>query len=65
MKESAEQVASMHPSCLAVADDAQVGGWIRWVQSERPMGTVGVVVLDVGPEHLLKVTTPADRKMTT
>jgi hypothetical protein len=32
VEQSAEQVASMHPSWLAVADDAQVGGWIRWLQ---------------------------------
>jgi hypothetical protein len=54
MEKSAEQVASMHPSWLADADDAQVGGGSRWFQSERPVGTVAVVVLDADPEHLLR-----------
>ena len=29
VEESADQVASMYPSWLTVADDTQVGGWIR------------------------------------
>ena len=29
VEEFAEQVASMHRSWLAVADDIQVGGWIK------------------------------------
>jgi hypothetical protein len=48
-----------HSTWLAVADDTQVGGWIRRFQSERPVGTVVVVVGDVDAEHLLKV--PARR----
>ena len=47
VEESAEQVVSMHPAWLAVADDTQVGGWIRRFQSECPVGTVVVVVGDV------------------
>jgi hypothetical protein len=35
VEKSAEQVASMHSAWLAVADDSQVGGWIRQLQSER------------------------------
>jgi hypothetical protein len=62
VEESAEQVASMHPSWLAVANDTQVGGSIRRFQSERPVGTVVVVVLDVDAEHLLKVTAPANQQ---
>jgi hypothetical protein len=58
VEESAEQVTSMHPSWLAVADDPQVGEWIRRLQSERPVGTVMVVVGDVDPEHLLEVSSP-------
>ena len=53
VEKSAEQVASMRPAWLAVADDTQVGGWIRRFQSERSVGTVDVVVLDVDAKHLL------------
>ena len=52
----------MHPSWLAVADDPQVGEWIRRLQSERPVGTVMVVVGDVDPEHLLEVSSPANQQ---
>jgi hypothetical protein len=58
VEKSAEQVASMHSAWLAVADDPQVGGWIRRLQSERPVGTVVVVVGDVDPEHLLRCPRP-------
>jgi hypothetical protein len=54
VEKSAEQVASTHHSWLTVADDAHVGGGCRWFQSERSVGTVAVVMLDVDPEHLLK-----------
>ena len=62
VEEPAEQVTSMHPSWLAVADDPQVGEWIRRLQSERPVGTVMVVVGDVDPEHLLEVSSPANQQ---
>jgi hypothetical protein len=62
MEKSAEQVASMHSAWLAVADNTQVGGWIRRLQSERPVGTVVVVVGDVAPEHLLKVPAADDEQ---
>ena len=62
VEESAEQVTSMHPAWLAVADDPQVGEWIRRLQSERPVGTVMVVVGDVDPEHLLEVSSPANQQ---
>ena len=52
----------MHSAWLAVADDPQVGGWIRRLQSERPVGTVVVVVGDVDPEHLLKVPAAHDEQ---
>jgi hypothetical protein len=61
VEKSAEQVASIHPAWLAVADDTQVGGWIRRFQSERPVGTVVVVVGDVDLEYLLQVTAPNDQ----
>jgi hypothetical protein len=48
----------MHTTWLAVADDTQAGGWIRRFQSERPVGTVVVVVGDVDAEHLLQVSSP-------
>jgi hypothetical protein len=62
MEKSAEQVASIHPAWLAVADDTQVGGWIRRLESERPVGTVVVVVGDVDAEYLLKVAAPNDEQ---
>jgi hypothetical protein len=41
-EKSTEQVASMHPAWLAVADDFQSSRWMRF-QSERPVRTMGVV----------------------
>jgi hypothetical protein len=62
VEESAEQVTSMHPSWLAVADDPQVGEWIRRLQSECAVGTVAVVMLDVDPQDLVKVVAPEDQQ---
>jgi hypothetical protein len=55
VEKSAEQVVSMHLAWLAVADDAQIGGWIRRFQSERSVRTMGVVVGGVDPQDLLQM----------
>ena len=44
VEKSAEQVASMHPFWLAVADDNQVGGVDPAAPVRAPGGTVVVVV---------------------
>jgi hypothetical protein len=62
VEEPAEQVASMHPAWLAVADNPQIGRWIRRFQSERPVRTIGVVVGAIDPEDLLQVTSPDDQE---
>jgi hypothetical protein len=57
VEEPAEQVASLHLAWLAVADDPQIGGWSRRLQSARPLRPMGVVVLDVDPQDLLEAAT--------
>jgi hypothetical protein len=50
MEQAAEQVAPMHGALLIVlTEDGQPSGRIRGLQSERPVGTVAVVMLDVDP----------------
>jgi hypothetical protein len=44
----------MHPAWLAVADDSEIGGWIRRFPSERSVWTMGVVVGGVDPQDLLQ-----------
>jgi hypothetical protein len=44
-----------HRTGWSRAEDGQPGGRIWWLQPERPVGTVGVEMLDVGPKDLLQV----------
>ena len=62
VEESAEQVVSMHLAWLAVADDAQIGGWIRRFQSERSVRTMGIVVGGVDPQDLLQMASSDDQQ---
>jgi len=61
MEQAAKAVAAMHTPSL-LTDGSKAGGWIRRFQSERPMGTVGVVVGGVDPEHLLQLSSPGDQQ---
>jgi hypothetical protein len=62
VEKSAEQVASMHPAWLAVADDSQSSGWVWRFQSERPVRAVPVAVPDVDAQDLLQVASPDDQQ---
>lgn len=62
MKESAEQVASTHGASVILAEVSQPAGRVWWLQPERPVGTVGVVMLDVDPQDLLKVAAADDQQ---
>jgi hypothetical protein len=62
VEKSAEQVGSMHPAWLAVADDIQIGGWMRRFQSECSVRTMGVVVGGVDPQNLLQVASSDDQQ---
>jgi hypothetical protein len=62
VEQAAEQVTSMHSAALVVlTEDGQPGGRIWGLQSERPVGTVAVVMLDVDPQDLLQVASTDDQ----
>ena len=62
MQESAEQVASTHGASVILAEVSQPAGRVWWLQLERPVGTVAVVMLDVDPQDLLEVAAPDDQQ---
>jgi hypothetical protein len=61
VEQAAGAVASAH-TALLLADDGWIGGRIRWLEPERPVWPVGVVVLDVDSEDLLEVAAPEDQQ---
>ena len=46
VEESTEQVASTHGAWFILAEASRPAGRVWWLQPERPVGTVGVVMLD-------------------
>jgi hypothetical protein len=48
---------------MILAGKGWFDGWIRRLQPERPVSTVGVVVLDVDPKDLLEVAAPDDQQL--
>jgi hypothetical protein len=62
VEESAEQVASTHGAPVILAADGRPGQRIWWLQPERPVGTVAVVMLDMDPEDLLQVAAADDQQ---
>jgi hypothetical protein len=62
VEESAEQVASTYGALIILAEDGQSGGRIWWLQPERSVGTVAVVMLDVDPKDLLEVAAAHDQQ---
>jgi hypothetical protein len=61
VEESTEQVASTHGASVILAEVSQPAGRVWWLQPERPVGTVSVVMLDVDPQDLLKVAAADDQ----
>ena len=53
--ESAEQVAPVDLGRRIFATEGRFDSWIRRLQPERPVWAMGVVVLDIDPQHLLEV----------
>jgi hypothetical protein len=47
VQQTAEQVVSMHPALLLIADDRQSGGRVWRFKSQRSVRTVLVVVPDL------------------
>jgi hypothetical protein len=47
LQQTAEQVVSMHPALLLIADDRQSGGRVWRFKSQRSVRTVLVVVPDL------------------
>jgi hypothetical protein len=62
MEQTTEQVASMKAALAILADKVQPGGWDRRLKLERPVRTMGVVMLDVDSEHLLQMPAPDDQQ---
>jgi hypothetical protein len=62
VEESTEQVASTHRAWFILAEASRPAGRVWWLQPERPVGTMLVVVLDVGPQDLLKVAAADDQQ---
>jgi hypothetical protein len=62
VEESTEQVASTHGAWFILAQVSRPAGRVWWLQPERPVGTVGVVMLDVDAEDLLEVAAADDQQ---
>jgi hypothetical protein len=59
---TAKQVTSVHRDPLMLADEGQIGRWIRRLQSKRSVRAMPVVVLDIDPQDLLQVASPDDQQ---
>jgi hypothetical protein len=53
MEQTTEQVTSMKAALAILADKIQPSDWDRRLKLERPVRTMGVVMLDADPEHLV------------
>jgi Transposase len=62
MEQTTEQVTSVHPSRLILADGSQPSLLERRLQSERPVRPMSVVVLGVDPKDLLEVGPPKNEE---
>jgi hypothetical protein len=60
--ETTEEIASVNLGRLIHADEGEWDGWIRRLQRERPVRTVGVIVLHVDPQPLLEGAAPEDQQ---
>ena len=54
VEQAAKQVASLHTAAVILAQDGQPGGWVWRFQPKRPVGTMLVVVVDVGAQDLAR-----------
>src|SRR6266511_5385790 len=55
VKQTAEEITSVDSGRLILAGQGQSDGWIRGLQLERSVRPMSVVVLNVDPQDLLKV----------
>jgi hypothetical protein len=62
VQQTAEQVAPTHSALLILGDNGQPGGLIWWLEPERPMRAVFVVVPDVDPQDPPKVAAADDQQ---
>jgi hypothetical protein len=60
MKETAEQVTPTHPALLLLTDDGHPSKAIRRFESQDPVRTVLVVVVDIDSQDPLQMPTPYD-----
>jgi len=62
MHETTEEIASLDSGRLVHAGERRSDGWFWRLQPERPVRTVGVVVLHVDPQDLFEVAAPEDQQ---
>ena len=62
MKQTAEQVASIHRASMILPGDGRLGRRIWRLEPECAVRAVLVVVLDVDPQDLVKVVAPEDQQ---
>src|SRR5512133_4383034 len=55
VQEPAKPISPLYAAALVLVGERQAGGRGWWVQLQRTMRAMGVVVLDVHPEHLVQV----------
>jgi hypothetical protein len=61
VKQTAEQIPSMQSAWVILADRGNVG-WIWYVQAQRSVGAVPVVVLDIDAQGLLEMIPSHDQQ---
>jgi methionine-rich copper-binding protein CopC len=62
VKQTAEQVASMHRASMILPGDGRPGRRIWRLQPECAVGPVAIVMPDVDPQDLVKVVAPEDQQ---
>ena len=62
MQEPAKPISSLYPAVLVLVGERQTGGRGWRVQLQGPMRPMGVVVVQVHPEHLLQVPATHDEQ---
>jgi hypothetical protein len=61
LEESTEH-SRRHGASVILAQVSRPAGRVWWLQPERPVGTMGVVMLDVDAEDLLEVAAADDQQ---
>ena len=62
VNQTAEEITSVHPALPILADDDRVGGCVRCMEAQRPVGAMLVVVLDIDTQDLFQVAASHDEQ---